>query len=112
MSTYSPVSIICLVACAKRDSSRSVGGIEKKPGKMLMKVTSRSTRSARACDCVAKSATAVRLYAASLRSLLVVTAIVPDVLAKDQPDNREFRRAGKGHNGRLCKDRFPIATVP
>src|SRR5262245_6098118 len=45
---------------------------------MLIKVTSTSTRSARACDWVAKSVTAVRLYVA-LRSPLVVTAIVPVV---------------------------------
>src|SRR5438045_1300082 len=33
MSTKSPVSTICLVACANRASSRSIGGMLKNPGR-------------------------------------------------------------------------------
>src|SRR5439155_1533110 len=48
MSTYSPVSSICLVAWAKRASSRSVGGIWKNPGRKASSDTSTSTATARA----------------------------------------------------------------
>jgi hypothetical protein len=44
MSTKSPLSTICLVACANRASSRSIGGMLKKPGrKSTMPHSSRNT---------------------------------------------------------------------
>src|SRR6266545_1159841 len=50
MSMYSLLSIICLVACAKRASSRSIGGMLKKPGRKLMSDTITSATIARACE--------------------------------------------------------------
>src|SRR5437899_1091910 len=79
---------------------------------MLTKVTSRSTSSARACDCVAKSVTAVRLYAAFLRSLLVVTAIVPDVLLRISRTIENSGGRGKDAKAASGEDRFPTAAVP
>src|SRR5215468_3064580 len=57
MSTKSPVSTICLVAWAKRVSSRSVGGIWKKPGRKASSATTTSTETAAACDAVASAST-------------------------------------------------------
>src|SRR5439155_3696937 len=55
MSTKSPLSTICLVACANRASSRSIAGILKKPGrKSTMPQSSRNTM-ARKWFAVAKS---------------------------------------------------------
>src|ERR671933_562668 len=42
MSKKSPVSTICFEAWAKRASSRSIGGIEKKPGRKQASETSTS----------------------------------------------------------------------
>src|SRR5262245_27752647 len=53
MSTKSPVSTICLVAWAKRVSSRSVGGIWKKPGRKASSATTTSAETAAACEAVA-----------------------------------------------------------
>ena len=64
-------SIICLVACAKRASSRSIGGMSKKPGRKLSSATSISTAAARACERVAKSRIARRLRAGAELSLVV-----------------------------------------
>src|SRR2546430_1145663 len=63
MSTKSPLSTICLVACANRASSRSIAGILKKPGrKSTMPQSARNTM-ARKWLTVAKSnaATSLRL---------------------------------------------------
>src|ERR1041384_496852 len=61
MSTESPRSTICLVACANRASSRSIAGILKKPGrKSTMPQSTRNTM-ARKWFAVAKSNTAATL---------------------------------------------------
>src|SRR3954453_11340489 len=63
MSTKSPVSTICLVACANRASSRSIAGMLKKPGRKITSPhSSKNTRARKWLD-VAKSnaATSLRL---------------------------------------------------
>ena len=57
MSTKSPVSTICLVACAKRASSRSIGGMLKKPGRKNSAPQTIRNAIARAWLAVAKSST-------------------------------------------------------
>jgi hypothetical protein len=47
MSTKSPCSNICVVAWAKRDSSRSSGGRAKTPGSPATKATKAANRGAR-----------------------------------------------------------------
>ena len=59
MSTYCPVSNICFVACAKRASSRSTGGIWKKPGRKAISAKATSSAAARACEPLAQSSAAI-----------------------------------------------------
>src|SRR5215475_4361551 len=47
MSTKSELSTICLVACAKRASSRSTGGMLKKPGRYSRTLQSKRKATAR-----------------------------------------------------------------
>src|SRR5580765_4219330 len=55
MSTKSPLSTICLVACAKRASSRSIGGILKKPGRNSTRLQNSRNTTARPWLAVANS---------------------------------------------------------
>src|SRR6188472_4306386 len=55
MSTKSPLSTICLVACANRASSRSIAGILKKPGRKNTMPQSTRNTTARKLFAVAKS---------------------------------------------------------
>src|SRR5882724_7715775 len=55
MSTKSPLSTICLVAWAKRTSSRSIGGMVKKPGRNSTRQVSVRNRIARHWLAVANS---------------------------------------------------------
>src|SRR5262249_23871053 len=89
MSTYSCVSSICLVACAKRASSRSTGGILKNPGR---KATSeKRMRNAAACQC---ERTAKSTAAESPRAViedqvsLLATLNVSRLESEGCPDNR------------------------
>src|ERR1041385_6434352 len=61
MSTKSPLSTICLVACANRASSRSIAGILKKPGRNSTMPQSTRNTTARKWFAVAKSNTAASL---------------------------------------------------
>src|SRR5581483_4869868 len=57
MSMKSPLSNICLVACAKRLSSRLVGGSARMPCRKHVSAKTISTRIARLCEETAKSTT-------------------------------------------------------
>src|SRR6185295_1663185 len=61
MSTRSPLSTICLVACANRASSRSIAGILKKPGRKNTRPQSTRNTTARKSFAVAKSNAAASL---------------------------------------------------
>src|SRR4029079_9750278 len=61
MSTKSPLSTICLVACANRASSRSIAGILKKPGRKNTRPQSTRNTTARKSFAVTKSNAAASL---------------------------------------------------
>ena len=61
IDVVSSISSICFVAWAKRASSRSTGGIWKKPGRNASNENTTSSTTARRCDAMAKSSAAIRL---------------------------------------------------
>jgi hypothetical protein len=67
MSTKSPLSTICLVACANRASSRSIGGMLKKPGRKNSAPQTIRNATARVCEVATKSSTATRPRPGSAR---------------------------------------------
>src|SRR5215510_2136191 len=79
MSIKSPLSTICLVAWAKRASSRSIGGTLKKPGRKPNSATTSSTATACPWEPTAKSTIVLRLRAEALSSPLLsaVTTMSP-----------------------------------
>ena len=84
MSTYSPLSTICLVAWAKRASSRSTGGIWKKPGRKASRQKATSKTTARRSVPVAKSSTPdkPRIEASDCRASFVVVLTLKARLAE------------------------------
>src|SRR3954470_5234620 len=103
MSTYSPVSSICLVAWAKRASSRSVGGIWKNPGRKASSAASTSTPTERACDAVAASTIAVKRKEPCCLWVAVVVIPLPQI----GPDNREIAGRGIGRPGNTGMPNYP-----